>query len=62
MSSDAETDGNEFITACALFPGLKTKQAEALSKRQEQRQKDFIPPKEKAAVKKSKPGTASTTR
>ncbi len=29
-------------------------------KRQEQRQKDFIPPKEKPVVKKSKPGTANT--
>uniref|UniRef100_A0A8C2B6U9 KRR1 small subunit processome component homolog n=1 Tax=Cyprinus carpio TaxID=7962 RepID=A0A8C2B6U9_CYPCA len=34
---------------------IKAKQAEALTKRQEQRQKAFIPPKEKPAVKKSKP-------
>uniref|UniRef100_A0A671KAX7 KRR1 small subunit processome component n=1 Tax=Sinocyclocheilus anshuiensis TaxID=1608454 RepID=A0A671KAX7_9TELE len=34
---------------------IGAKQAEALTKRQEQRQKDFIPPKEKPAVKKSKP-------
>uniref|UniRef100_A0A671T8Q9 KRR1 small subunit processome component homolog n=1 Tax=Sinocyclocheilus anshuiensis TaxID=1608454 RepID=A0A671T8Q9_9TELE len=37
---------------------IKAKQAEALSKRQEQRQKAFTPPKEKPAVKKSKPVTA----
>uniref|UniRef100_A0A672TBM7 KRR1 small subunit processome component n=1 Tax=Sinocyclocheilus grahami TaxID=75366 RepID=A0A672TBM7_SINGR len=37
---------------------IKAKQAEALTKRQAQRQKDFIPPKEKPAVKKSKPATA----
>uniref|UniRef100_A0A8C1DG50 KRR1 small subunit processome component n=1 Tax=Cyprinus carpio carpio TaxID=630221 RepID=A0A8C1DG50_CYPCA len=36
---------------------IKAKQAEALSKRQEQRQKAFIPPKEKPAVKKSKAAT-----
>ncbi|KAG1932452.1 KRR1 small subunit processome component [Pimephales promelas] len=36
---------------------IKVKQAEALSKRQEQRQKDFIPPKEKPVVKKTKPAT-----
>ncbi|KAI7792087.1 KRR1 small subunit processome component homolog isoform X1 [Triplophysa rosa] len=33
---------------------IKVKQAEALSKRQEERQKAFIPPKEKPAVKKTK--------
>ncbi|XP_073688982.1 KRR1 small subunit processome component homolog [Garra rufa] len=36
---------------------IRAKQAEVLSKRQEQRQKAFIPPKEKPAVKKSKPAT-----
>ncbi|XP_043093707.1 KRR1 small subunit processome component homolog isoform X1 [Puntigrus tetrazona] len=40
---------------------IKAKQTEALSKRQEQRQKAFIPPKEKTTVKKkSRPGTAAT--
>ncbi|XP_073718452.1 KRR1 small subunit processome component homolog isoform X1 [Misgurnus anguillicaudatus] len=33
---------------------MKVKQAEALSKRQEERQKAFIPPKEKPAIKKTK--------
>ncbi|XP_056312198.1 KRR1 small subunit processome component homolog [Danio aesculapii] len=37
---------------------IKVKQAEALSKRQEERKKAFVPPKEKTAVKKSKPATS----
>ncbi|RXN37188.1 cytochrome P450 2J2-like protein [Labeo rohita] len=37
---------------------IKAKQAEASSKRQEQRQKAFVPPKEKPVLKKSKPATA----
>uniref|UniRef100_A0A8C1J3H4 KRR1 small subunit processome component n=1 Tax=Cyprinus carpio TaxID=7962 RepID=A0A8C1J3H4_CYPCA len=41
---------------------IKAKQAEALSKRQEQRQKAFIPPKEKPAVKKSKADSIETCR
>uniref|UniRef100_A0A673JFK2 KRR1 small subunit processome component n=1 Tax=Sinocyclocheilus rhinocerous TaxID=307959 RepID=A0A673JFK2_9TELE len=41
---------------------IKAKQAEALTKRQEQRQKDFIPPKEKPVVKKSKPGTTPSAK
>lgn len=35
---------------------FKVKQAEALSKRQEERNKAFIPPKEKPVVKKDKKG------
>nr|AAI17594.1 Zgc:136398 [Danio rerio] len=37
---------------------IKVKQAEALSKRQEERKKAFVPPKEKTAVKKRKPATS----
>ncbi|XP_051974092.1 KRR1 small subunit processome component homolog [Xyrauchen texanus] len=36
---------------------IKVKQAEVLSKRQEERKKAFIPPKEKPAMKKTKPAT-----
>ncbi|XP_051544139.1 KRR1 small subunit processome component homolog [Myxocyprinus asiaticus] len=36
---------------------IKVKQAEVLFKRQEERQKAFIPPKEKPAMKKTKPAT-----
>ncbi|XP_012670889.2 KRR1 small subunit processome component homolog [Clupea harengus] len=40
---------------------IKVKQAEALTKRQEERNKDFIPPKEKPAVKKAKKDTTEST-
>lgn len=59
--SDDSADWFNWFTrnVCLLISYLKVKQAEALSKRQEERQKDFIPPKEKPAIKKTKAGKAA---
>lgn len=41
---------------CVIFPFSQAKQAEALTKKQEERNKAFIPPKEKPLMKKSAKG------